>query len=101
MNDRLETNIVHERVNEVLEQADDLLKQAASATDETAKQLQDQAKKKLAKARETLEELYTKTSYQGKEIAGDINACVHENPWRAVGIAAAAGLLLGLLMAKK
>lgn len=27
--------------------------------------------------------------------------CVHDNPWRAVGIAAVGGLLLGLLIARK
>ena len=63
--------------------------------------LQEEAKKKLRMARETLGNFYQNASNQSKEIADGINACVHENPWRAVGIAAAAGVLLGLLIAKK
>ncbi len=100
MNDRIE-NIVRDNVNEALEQADELLKKAANASDDTAKELQEEAKKKLRMARETLGNFYQNASNQSKEIADGINACVHENPWRAVGIAAAAGVLLGLLIAKK
>lgn len=100
MNERVE-NMVRDNINEALEQADELLKKASDASDEKAKELQEEAKRKLSMARKTLADFYENASYQSKEIAGDINTCVHENPWRAVGIAAAAGVLLGVLIAKK
>lgn len=94
-------NMVRENVNSALEQADELLKQAAGATEEDAKLLQEKAKKCLSNARENLKDFYTKTSVEGREIAGELNEQVHDNPWKAVGIAAAAGLLVGLLVARK
>ena len=100
MSERVE-NMIRDNINEALEQADELLKKAANASDENAKELQEQAKKKLRIARETLADFYQNASSQGKEIADDIISCVHENPWRAVGIAAVGGLLLGLLVARK
>ncbi len=95
------SDLIHDHVNEALEQADELLKEAASASGEEAKELHAQAKQKLQAANETLKAFYAKTSVQGKALASDINECVHENPWRAVGVAAAIGLLVGLVIAKK
>ena len=51
----------------------------------------------INEALEQADELLKKAANASDEI----NSCVHENPWRAVGIAAAAGVLLGLLIAKK
>ncbi len=48
-----------------------------------------------------MKSFYEKTSEEGREIAGEVNDCVRSNPWRAVGIAAVGGLLLGLLVARK
>jgi ElaB/YqjD/DUF883 family membrane-anchored ribosome-binding protein len=36
-----------------------------------------------------------------REAARELDAQVHKNPWAAVGIAAAAGLLLGLLLGRR
>ncbi len=44
---------------------------------------------------------FEKSGAESKQIAGEVNDCVHDNPWRAVGIAAVGGLLLGLLIARK
>ena len=85
--------VVRENVDTALEQADEFLKQASAATGEEAKELQ-------AKAR-NMKSFYEKTSEEGREIAGEVNDCVRSNPWRAVGIAAVGGLLLGLLVARK
>ena len=88
--------VVRENVDTALEQADEFLKQASAATGEEAKELQAKAKECLARASRNM-----KTSQQTTEIAGEVNDCVRSNPWRAVGIAAVGGLLLGLLVARK
>jgi ElaB/YqjD/DUF883 family membrane-anchored ribosome-binding protein len=48
----------------------------------------------LEAAREHLEELEGRI----KERATSVDEYVHENPWQAVGVAAGAGLVLGVLM---
>ena len=92
--------VVRENVDTALEQADEFLKQASAATGEEAKELQAKAKECLARASRN-KSFYEKTSEEGREIAGEVNDCVRSNPWRAVGIAAVGGLLLGLLVARK
>ena len=92
--------VVRENVDTALEQADEFLKQASAATEE-AKELQAKAKECLARASRNMKSFYEKTSEEGREIAGEVNDCVRSNPWRAVGIAAVGGLLLGLLVARK
>lgn len=42
--------------------------------------------------------IYQAAIQQSKSIVGRMEDYVGENPWRALGIAAGAGLLLGLLM---
>lgn len=86
--------VVRENVDTALEQADEFLKQASAATGEEAKEC-------LARASRNMKSFYDKTSEEGREIAGEVNDCVRSNPWRAVGIAAVGGLLLGLLVARK
>jgi ElaB/YqjD/DUF883 family membrane-anchored ribosome-binding protein len=81
--------------------AEDLLKATASQAGEkiaVARQKIEQSlvegKKALADAEATL----VKKSKECAEIADDY---VRENPWNAVGIAASAGLVIGLLMRNK
>ena len=93
--------VVRENVDTALEQADEFLKQASAATGEEAKELQANANECLARASRNMKSFYDKTSEEGREIAGEVNDCVRSNPWRAVGIAAVGGLLLGLLVARK
>lgn len=93
--------VVRDNVESALEQADELMKQAASASGEEAKQLQEKAKACLSRASANLKNFYHKTSVESKELAGEVNDCVRSNPWRAVGIAAVGGILLGLLISRK
>jgi len=38
---------------------------------------------------------------KGRKIAHDTDEYVHEHPWRAIGIAAGVGLLVGMLIARR
>ena len=38
---------------------------------------------------------------KGKKIAHDTDTYVHEHPWRAIGISAAVGVLVGMLIARR
>jgi ElaB/YqjD/DUF883 family membrane-anchored ribosome-binding protein len=66
----------------VAREAEELLQATADQTGERVEELRERAQASLAAARE-------------------IDAQVRKNPWAAVAIAAGAGLLLGLLLARK
>lgn len=88
-------------LHEAIDQAQDLLKQAKEVGGEKAEELQDQANKILENAKKDFSRYYQRATEEGKQIACNVNDCVHENPWRAVGIAAVAGIVLGAILARK
>jgi ElaB/YqjD/DUF883 family membrane-anchored ribosome-binding protein len=51
----------------------------------------------LSRAHE-LQEIAVKT---GRKVAHDTDEYVHEHPWRAIGIAGAVGVLIGMLIARR
>ena len=85
----------------VLADVEDLLKAATAATGETATALREKAAGKLKLAAEKLTGLQEATLLKGKEAFKVTDEYVHDNPWKAVGIAAAAGFLIGLLVNRK
>ena len=88
--------------NEVVTDAEQLLKSVASAGGDKAQALRADVEESLRAARVRLADLQRQAIAQTKALAKSTDAYVHENPWRAVGIAAgvatAVGLLLGLLI---
>ncbi len=94
-------DIVRDHVSDTLTQAEKLLNQAAEAlSEDKAHELRTEANKKLQTANETLRQFYEDTAKQSKAVCEEVNKVVHENPWRAIGVAVAAGLLIGLLFKK-
>jgi ElaB/YqjD/DUF883 family membrane-anchored ribosome-binding protein len=85
----------------VIADAEDLLRATANQAGEkiavARERIQDslhQAKVKLAEAEAVLTE-------HAKQAARYTDEYVHDNPWRAIGIAAGIGLLLGLLISRR
>lgn len=85
----------------VVADAEELLKATAS-----------QAGEKVAAAREKIGESLREAKYQlsraeeavvdrTKQAARATDEYVHENPWRAVGVAAGVGLIIGLLIGRR
>ncbi len=85
----------------VLSDVEELLKSAASSTGDTALALREKAAIKLKAATEKLTALQEAALLKGKEAAKVTDEYVHANPWQAVGVAAAAGFLIGLLINRK
>lgn len=88
--------------NDVVADAEHLLKAVASAGGDKAQALRADVEESLRSARERLAELQREAVAHTKAVARSTDTYVHENPWRAIGIAAAVatavGLLLGLLI---
>ncbi len=95
------SEVVQEKVNKALEQAETLLEEATTAGPEKAAELRAKAKEKIKAANESIKHIYKKTAEKGEKAYSEVDSYVKTNPWSAVGISAAVGLVLGLLIARK
>jgi ElaB/YqjD/DUF883 family membrane-anchored ribosome-binding protein len=86
---------------EMLTEAEDLMKRAASETGERAKDLRSQVEAKLLTAKLRLQEMQGEALDSAKAAARVTDDYVHDNPWQAIGAAAALGFLVGLLMNRR
>jgi len=87
-------------LRQVFDDVDQLLSQAASTTGQQAQELRERAAVTLRNARHKLQDAHASAIEQSKAAARATDDWVHENPWAAVGIAAGAGLVLGLLISR-
>jgi ElaB/YqjD/DUF883 family membrane-anchored ribosome-binding protein len=85
----------------VLADAEELLRAAAAATGERASELREKAATTLKRASEKIVDIQDVVVQRGKAAARATDDLVHDNPWRAVGIAAGVGFLLGLLVNRR
>lgn len=69
--------------------------------DDAADLLKDYGTHKYDSAKETLSQAQAAVSDGAKRYARVTDGYVHENPWIALGVAAAAGLLIGALLARR
>ena len=86
---------------EMLTEAEDLMKRAASETGDRAKDLRSQVEAKLLAARSRLQEMQGDALDSAKAAARVTDDYVHDNPWQAIGAAAAVGFIVGLLMNRR
>lgn len=85
----------------VLTEAEDLLKRAGNETGERARDLRSQVESKLLSAKLRLQELQGQALDQAKFAARTTDDYVHDNPWTSIGVAAAVGFVVGLLMNRR
>ena len=85
----------------VLSEAEEMLKRAATETGDKARDLRAQVETKLLRAKLRLQELEGEAVDRAKAAARATDDYVHDNPWQAIGIAAAVGVLIGLLMNRR
>ena len=74
----------------VVGDAEDLLKATAN-----------QGGEQIARIRARAEESVRVARARMKDVGGDLDAQVRENPWTAIGVAAGVGLVLGILLGRK
>ncbi|MDR2245040.1 MAG: DUF883 family protein [Burkholderiales bacterium] len=85
----------------VLSEAESLLHDAASETGEKARDLRQQVEAKLATAKLRLQEVEGQLADRARICARATDDFVHEHPWQAVGVGAAIGLVIGLLISRR
>ena len=85
----------------VLTDAEALLKASATETGERARDLRSQVEAKLLSAKLRLQELQGQSVDKAKAAARATDDYVHDHPWQAIGIAAAVGMVAGLLINRR
>ncbi len=85
----------------VIADAEALIKATAHQGGEKVDQLRSQAESSLASAKERIEGLHEDLVDKGREAVKTTDEYVQENPWKAVGIAAGVGLVIGLLVSRR
>jgi ElaB/YqjD/DUF883 family membrane-anchored ribosome-binding protein len=85
----------------VIADAEALIKATTDQGDVALANLRSQAESSLANAKGKLAEAQGDLIEKGKAAAKSADEYVHENPWKAIGVAAGVGLLVGLLIGKR
>ncbi len=104
-----DTNIAKDKLvedfNAVTADIEELLKAIASAGGEKAQALRADLDRNLQAARERLKRLEERAREGTRAAASQADEYVHENPWQSIaiaaGIAALAGIVVGLLIGRK
>lgn len=85
----------------VIDDAEALLRTTAGTADDATRDLRQRVQAGLAAARENLDHLQDATVERARAAARATDGYVRENPWQSVGAAAALGLLVGVLIARR
>jgi ElaB/YqjD/DUF883 family membrane-anchored ribosome-binding protein len=85
----------------VIADAEALLHATAEAAGEKVGALRTRAQQTLTEAKAKLAQLDDDMVRQAKDAARTADRYVRDNPWGAVGIAAAAGIVIGLLISRR
>ncbi len=81
--------------------AEEMLKAASRGGNEQLHLVRERLERGVATARNELESFQEAALETARQTAADTNEYVHEHPWNAVGIAAAVGVLLGVLLSRR
>jgi ElaB/YqjD/DUF883 family membrane-anchored ribosome-binding protein len=85
----------------LVKDAQELFREATNATGEKAEMLRNQGLTLLDTAITKAQDVQAAALETGKEMAETADTYVQENPWKAVGLSAGLGVLIGLLIARK
>jgi ElaB/YqjD/DUF883 family membrane-anchored ribosome-binding protein len=85
----------------VIADAEELLKATASAAGDRVTAARTRMEDSLRTARIKLAEAQEVVADKAKAAARATDDYVHANPWRSVGIAAGAGLVIGMLISRR
>ena len=88
-------------LSNVLGEAEEMLKRAATETGDKARDLRSQVETKLLRAKLRLQEIEGEAVDRAKAAARATDDYVHDHPWHAIGVAAAIGLAVGLLLNRR
>ncbi|HEX5685130.1 MAG TPA: DUF883 domain-containing protein [Ideonella sp.] len=92
----LATNLRH-----MIDEADHMLASAADSGDQAFEAVRHQFSDQVRHMRARLDDVEDAAVHRARRAARAANQAVHEHPYGAIGVAAAVGLLVGLLAARR
>lgn len=92
---------VSHEFHDFLADVEDLVKETTTLTGEDLNRARSKLNQRLAEARKTAEKMGGEISQRVQQGASDANVYVHEQPWKAIGVSAVVGLLLGFVLARR
>lgn len=92
---------LHTELKALADTLDEVLHSTTEKSEAELKQLKAKAEEMLKSTRQTLTSAGEKLVDQTKEIAERTDNYVHEKPWNGMGIAAAVGVVIGVLLARR
>jgi ElaB/YqjD/DUF883 family membrane-anchored ribosome-binding protein len=90
-----------EDLKNVVADAEELLRATAGQASEKVTAARERIQGSLRNAKVKLAEVEDMVIEQGKRAADATDEYVHEHPWKAVGIAAGVGLIIGMLISRR
>lgn len=85
----------------VISDAEELLRATANQAGEKIGVARERIQDSLHQAKVKLAEAEAIVAERARQAARYTDEYVHENPWRAIGVAAGIGLLLGLILSRR
>jgi len=85
----------------VITDAEELLHATAGQTESKVVEMRERIRENLVAARHKLLDIEDTIKVKTKEVARATDDYVHEHPWKAIGAAAGAGLIIGLLIGRR
>jgi ElaB/YqjD/DUF883 family membrane-anchored ribosome-binding protein len=95
------TRKLMEDLRTVVADAESLLTATAHDVSEKARDARQRASGSVEQARKRLEELEEELTARAKAAAEDAGRYVKDNPWQSIGIAAAIGVVVGLILGRR
>ncbi len=85
----------------VVHDAEALLKATAGLAGEKVQEVRARAEETIKQARARIDSIEDDALGRVKELASTADGYVRDNPWRAVGVAAGIGVLIGLFLSRR
>lgn len=93
--------VVTEDLNQLVKDAQLLFAEATTLTGEKANEAIFRGMELLEQGKVKLQSVQNSVLETGKEMSASTDHYVHENPWRAIGIAASVGFVVGYFGARR
>ena len=90
-----------QEVNRLIADVEDLVKKVARVSDADIARVRQRVERTLAVTKESVQRNAARVNAGAKQAAVATDNYVHERPWTALGIAAAVGVVLGMLSTRR
>lgn len=94
-------NTIASEYHNFLSDIEDLIKSTSSLTGEDLVHAKAVLSARIHAAKESVEEAGSAIADKARKSAAATNSYVHENPWQSIGVGAALGLILGVVVARR